>query len=322
MTTLNQITARLKQIASNHRQVRTVREDDPVNFLQNENKDVAYPACWFTFNGSQLQEKEISYNYVVTLATRVNNEDYNEMEAMSDMELIARDLIGQIDWDKQPWDFNRNVTFEFFREDYEDNLAGVVFQVNLAVPFDFDVCDLPSNYNLPDAGFVYISPDRFRTIADFIVSSTSPIPTNGNSYQSNLFTEPPFVFINGQLINYVADSSRRYLSFSGTTVTIENGGVNEGEHVFIITDSILQINTNRFMTIYDFIVDTGEPMEDGDTTLTDNQFVVPPFVFIDGQLLGYTNTNDRRYVSHNATTKTITINNGGVLSGESVRICL
>ena len=237
MTTLNQITARLKQIASNHRQVRTVREDDPVNFLQNENKDVEYPVCWFTFNGSQLQEKEISYNYVVTLATRVNNEDYNEMEAMSDMELITRDIIGQIDWDKQPWDFDRNVTFEFFREDYEDNLAGVVFQVNLSVPFNYDVCDVPSGYELPDNNGVYI-------------------------------------------------------------------------------------NTNRFMTVYDFIVGTGQPLEDGETELINNQFVVPPFVFIGGQLITYQTRTDRRYITHDATTKKITINNGGVLNDEHVFIII
>ena len=81
------------------------------------------------------------------------------------------------------------------------------------------------------------------------------------------------------------------------------------------------INTNRFMTVADFIVGDGQPMEQGDTEYQDNQMTVAPFVFIDGILQTYVVRSDRRYVSHNATTKTITIN-GGVNEGENIRILM
>jgi len=85
--------------------------------------------------------------------------------------------------------------------------------------------------------------------------------------------------------------------------------------------NFVYINTNRFMTIADFIVGAGQPMEQGDTEYQDNQLTIAPFVFIDGILQTYVVRSDRRYITHNATTKTITIN-GGVNEGENIRILL
>ena len=85
--------------------------------------------------------------------------------------------------------------------------------------------------------------------------------------------------------------------------------------------NFVYINTNRFMTVADFIVGAGQPMEQGDTEYQDNQLTIAPFVFIDGILQTYVVRSDRRYITHNATTKTITIN-GGVNEGENIRILL
>jgi hypothetical protein len=85
--------------------------------------------------------------------------------------------------------------------------------------------------------------------------------------------------------------------------------------------NFVYINTNRFMTVADFIVGSGQPMEQGDTEYQNNQLTIAPFVFIDGILQTYVVRSDRRYISHNATTKTITIN-GGVNEGENIRILL
>jgi hypothetical protein len=74
--------------------------------------------------------------------------------------------------------------------------------------------------------------------------------------------------------------------------------------------------------IYDFVVGSGEPMENGDTELTDDRFYLPPTVYIDGLLLTYEIRSDRRYVSFESglLDKTITINNGGVNEGENIQI--
>ena len=85
--------------------------------------------------------------------------------------------------------------------------------------------------------------------------------------------------------------------------------------------NFVYINTNRFMTVADFIVGAGQPMIHGDTQYQNNQLTIAPFVFIDGILQTYVVRSDRRYITHNATTKTITIN-GAVNEGENIRILL
>ena len=75
----------------------------------------------------------------------------------------------------------------------------------------------------------------------------------------------------------------------------------------------------------DFVVDikdSGSPLEDGDDTLQNDAFVNPPSVFIDGILITYTILTDRRYISFDGETKTITINNAPVILGETVQIFL
>lgn len=75
----------------------------------------------------------------------------------------------------------------------------------------------------------------------------------------------------------------------------------------------------------DFVVDikeSGSPMEEGDTTLQNDAFVNPPSVFIDGILVTYVALSDRRYVSFNGDSRTITINNSPVNLGETVQIFL
>ncbi|CAB4137123.1 hypothetical protein UFOVP318_7 [uncultured Caudovirales phage] len=72
--------------------------------------------------------------------------------------------------------------------------------------------------------------------------------------------------------------------------------------------------------IADFIVEAGAPMEAGDTDYQNLAFIFAPSVFIDGLLLTYEVRSDRRYISFNSSTQTITINNGGVNEGENIQI--
>lgn len=157
-----------------------------------------------------------------------------EMEVQSDMEQIANDLLGQIGWEKQPWRFTRNTTFEFFEDRFEDIVAGVTFAVDLEVPFLYDVCDLPSNYELPDHEITIIE-SRMSKIVDFIVGAGQPMEQDDTEYQNNNLTVPPLVFIDGLILTYQVRNDRRYISHNaGTkTITINNGGVNEGENVQI-----------------------------------------------------------------------------------------
>jgi hypothetical protein len=234
--TRNQIAIQLKKIATDHRQVRTAKVVNPDYFLHNEVKDVIYPAVFMTMGNSTTEGKIKTHTVQVTVADIVLHT--TELEVQSDMEQVANDLVGQIGWEKQPWRFTRSTTFEFFEDKFEDIVAGVTFSIDLEVPFLYDVCDLPSNYELPDAGEFIIVENylikRTNKVADFIVSNSAPMQQDDTEYQNNLLTVPPLVFIDGLILTYQARNDRRYISHNATTKTITiNGSVNEGENVQI-----------------------------------------------------------------------------------------
>jgi hypothetical protein len=230
--TRNQIAIQLKKIATDHRQIRTAKVVNADYFLHNEVKDVTYPAVFMTMGNSATEGKIKTHTVQVTVADIVLHT--TELEVQSDMEQVANDLLGQIGWDKQPWRFTRSTTFEFFEDKFEDIVAGVTFSIDLEVPFLYDVCDLPSNYELPENDTIFINPSRMSKIIDFIVGNGEPMEQDDTTFQNNSLVVPPLVFIDGLILTYQVRSDRRYISFNSGTKTITiNGGVNNGENIQI-----------------------------------------------------------------------------------------
>jgi hypothetical protein len=230
--TRNQIAIQLKKIATDHRQIRTAKVVNADYFLHNEVKDVVYPAVFMTMGNSTTEGKIKTHTVLVTVADIVLHT--TELEVQSDMEQVANDLVGQIGWEKQPWRFTRSTTFEFFEDKFEDIVAGVTFSIDLEVPFLYDVCDLPSNYELPENDTIFINPSRMSKIIDFIVGSGEPMEQDDTTFTNNSLVVPPLVFIDGLILTYQVRSDRRYISFNSGTKTITiHGGVNEGENIQI-----------------------------------------------------------------------------------------
>jgi len=230
--TRNQIAIQLKKIATDHRQVRTAKVVNADYFLHNEVKDVVYPAVFMTMGNSATEGKIKTHTVQVTVADIVLHT--TELEVQSDMEQVANDLVGQIGWDKQPWRFTRSTTFEFFEDKFEDIVAGVTFSIDLEVPFLYDVCDLPSDYELPENDTIFINPSRMSKIIDFIVGAGEPMEQDDTTFQNNSLVVPPLVFIDGLILTYQVRSDRRYISYNSGTKTITiHGGVNEGENIQI-----------------------------------------------------------------------------------------
>jgi hypothetical protein len=230
--TRNQIAIQLKKIATDHRQIRTAKVVNVDYFLHNEVKDVVYPAVFMTMGNSTTEGKIKTHTVQVTVADIVLHT--TELEVQSDMEQVANDLLGQIGWEKQPWRFTRSTTFEFFEDKFEDIVAGVTFSIDLEVPFLYDVCDLPSNYELPENDTIFINPSRMSKIIDFIVGAGEPMEQDDTTFQNNSLVVPPLVFIDGLILTYQVRNDRRYISYNSGTKTITiNGGVNNGENIQI-----------------------------------------------------------------------------------------
>jgi hypothetical protein len=229
---LNQIVQKQKEIMSAHRQVRTVRYDNPASYTVNEIKDVTYPAVFFFHNNTAIEGKQKTYSFIYTIADIYHQDGITtELEVHSDTERMADDILSQLDWQLQPWQLRRAATLEYFRDDFGDVLAGVTFQVDLIVDYSYDACDLPSTYELPSSSFVYINTARFMTLLDII------IPTTETTYEftNDLLQFPPFVFLDGLLLTYVPQTDRRYAVHDQVNRTVEIiGGVREDENLRII----------------------------------------------------------------------------------------
>ena len=193
-------------------------------------KDVTYPAVFMTMGNSATEGKIKTHTVQVTVADIVLHT--TELEVQSDMEQVANDLVGQIGWEKQPWRFTRSTTFEFFEDKFEDIVAGVTFSIDLEVPFLYDVCDLPSNYELPDSNVIYINTTQLTKISDFIVGNGALMEQGDTTFTNNSLTVYPLVFIDGDILTYKVRNDNRYISFNlgSKTITI-HGGVNNGENV-------------------------------------------------------------------------------------------
>ncbi len=96
-----------------------------------------------------------------------------------------------------------------------------------------------------------------------------------------------------------------FISMSGNLQPIPLGLIAIQPYVDVITD------------IYTFSVN-----ELNEMTYQDDNFENPPSVFIDGLLLTYAVSTDRRYVVFDSISKTITFKNGNVATGEIVQIFL
>lgn len=96
-------------------------------------------------------------------------------------------------------------------------------------------------------------------------------------------------------------------------------------YVFICMSTNLQPIPLGLIAIQPYIsikVGIYAELQDGDTTYQNEDFFNPPSIFIDGVLITYIDSSDRRYITYDPENKLITFNNGGVNDGEIVEIFL
>jgi hypothetical protein len=147
--TRNQITQRVKEIAENHKQIRTFSLGDVVDSLESDNS-LSYPVCFVDINSGSISklEKRTLYTVEIWLCDLVNvNEGAknNESEVFSDLTSIAEDLFAQFhDPDySDTWDVATEISLEYFKEKFTDMVGAVKMTVALGSPFLTDRCQVP-----------------------------------------------------------------------------------------------------------------------------------------------------------------------------------
>lgn len=162
-----------------------------------------------------------------------------------------------------------------------------------------------SNYNVLNIDQVIIAESEFDIVFDPSILTDGKMFHIKNAYLKDILIDGGGAAIDGMSTFTLKINEAVTLLFKNLSLS----------NVFYILGKYKAMSP-----IADFIVEAGSIMEDGDTTYQNGNIEFPPAVYIDGLLLTYEIVTDRRYVTYNDTTRTVTINNGGVNEGENVQI--
>ena len=144
MLTLNQIVKKLETFANDHKQLSG-------NFLFGQfydyvaNKSEQYPAMIVYLQPNQLSENTDTYTFQITICDRLKKDDTNEIEVLSDTNLIAKDLITYFKNSPTERDviINTSVTLNDFSDMEDSETAGYFFDITFRQNFDYNYCDIP-----------------------------------------------------------------------------------------------------------------------------------------------------------------------------------
>ena len=144
MLTLNQIVKKLETFANDHKQLSG-------NFLFGQfydyvaNKSEQYPAMIIYLQPNQLSENTDTYTFQITICDRLKKDDTNEIEVLSDTNLIAKDLITYFKNSPTERDviINTSVTLNDFTDREDSETAGYYFDITFRQNFDYNYCAIP-----------------------------------------------------------------------------------------------------------------------------------------------------------------------------------
>lgn len=144
--TLNQIVKTINNLATAHKQIKSVYFGDIADYLSRGTENV-YPSLYYDLTGGSVQERGVTLNFSLYFFDRMLPEDTNETEVLSDMLDVCQDIIAQLRYNNWEFDEGLNATLTFFTEDTPELLAGVRADITLELPFIADRCQVPSTYN-------------------------------------------------------------------------------------------------------------------------------------------------------------------------------
>jgi len=138
--TLNQIIAQISSYGTSHPQINTVYFGDFADKL--DDADVVYPAMFFDLSGGNFLAKQLSFSFSIYLLDR-HLVETNAQEVLSDMSLVAEDIVARLRTPSNEWITSDNINIQFFIEAEPDFLAGVRLDVSLTLPSINNRCQIP-----------------------------------------------------------------------------------------------------------------------------------------------------------------------------------
>lgn len=149
MASYNQLIKIQKDIADAHLQIRTFGNGDPLNIGNN----VTYPLMWSVqqAGSASIAGKYDMHSFVLIFADLVHADQSNEQEVLSDMRLIALDVLSQLQLPDYAdlFEVESTARIEPFSHEIPngntaDHVAGWTLNVSLKTSYLSDHCAVPS----------------------------------------------------------------------------------------------------------------------------------------------------------------------------------
>ena len=139
--TLNQIVKQITNYANQHAQINSVVFGEFYNKLSNG--DIVYPAMFFNVDQSRILEKQTQFSFEIYLMDRKLQES-DGLEVLSDMTLIAQDIVAFMRNNSNPYEVSTNIPMEYFVESDPDYLAGLRLLIDVTISNINNRCEIPT----------------------------------------------------------------------------------------------------------------------------------------------------------------------------------
>lgn len=138
-----QLLGDIQNLANNHPQVNSYGFGDLTELTVDLNTKLSpvYPKVYAIPQDTILDQNQLTYNFQILVADRLDEDYTNQRDLMNDMLEICKDLFTKLylsEYQSQ-WD----VTVEPFLERFDDILTGWIMNITLTQPFDYNRCTLP-----------------------------------------------------------------------------------------------------------------------------------------------------------------------------------
>lgn len=140
MITKNIIQKYFEDFANNHYQIKYYGYGDLWEISASE--AVEYPLLWVQPIPCSIDGKDISYNYNILVADRLQDGQSNKIEVESDTFQICLDVLASFNY-LDDIDLSQTSTITPFIDRFKDDVCGNLMTLNLVVPFDYNECAVP-----------------------------------------------------------------------------------------------------------------------------------------------------------------------------------
>jgi hypothetical protein len=148
MRTLNEHIKLFESFRNQHGQIRSFGFGDPWEQQETdeETSTLNYPLMFVVLDGANVSGNELTNTYTIGFFDKVKKGETNELETLSDCQLLALDFVAWLDDSNNLWD-DHNIEIDNDLQDYTEHtsdwIAGWTITVKLRQAYTRNACDIP-----------------------------------------------------------------------------------------------------------------------------------------------------------------------------------